>query len=157
MGTYNSSNDFTAFNIIEDNDFYLSGHDVIDCYEPSNVIQNNWCYSPPWYVFPSCYTNTTTNVAYWGSRLIKVGFQLGYRNVIQSNDVDYSGYVPDGPGAITLSDSVSNIVRFNRVVCAAGSSIQVYGGKYGDDPCSNNYIYNNSCAFGGYNTTFITT
>jgi hypothetical protein len=163
MGTYNVTNDFTAFNIIESNIFYMSGHDVLDCYGPSNIIQNNWCWSPPWYAFPSCYPSTNLvgfvlpMTAYWGSRLMEIGFEGGNGNVVQSNDCDYCGWVPDNPGAITLSDAVWEIVRFNRIACAAGQSIQIYGGK-APQPlgCRSNYIYNNSMAFGGYNTTFFT-
>jgi hypothetical protein len=161
LGTYDSKSDFTAFNIIESNTFTIGGHDCLSVYGPSNVIQNNWLFSPPSYYFTGC--TPTTNPGggviyvpvYWGGRTVEIGGYGGNYNLFQSNDVDYAGFVPDEPGAVTVSDGKYNIIRGNRIACAMGNSIQLYGQKEGGDPCIGNVIYNNSAGYGGYNTTFI--
>jgi hypothetical protein len=151
FGTFNSTTDFTAWNVIESNQFTIGGHDCISVYGPSNVIQGNWTFSPPSYYFTGC----TSPTVYWGGRCIEIGGYLGNNNIVQSNDVDYCGYVPDFPAAISVSDGKSNVIRFNRIAGACGQAVYFYGEKEGNDPCQGNVAYNNSAGYGGYAQTWI--
>jgi len=150
FGTFNSRSDFTAFNIIEHCTNTIGGHDCLSLYGPSNLVQLNWLYSPPSYYFTGC----TTPALYWGGRCVEIGGYLGNWNVFRSNDVAYSGYAPDQPGAVTISDGKSNYIGCNRIWGAAGQPLQIYGGKEGGDPCIGNILYGNSCGFNGFETTF---
>jgi hypothetical protein len=152
----------TFGNIIESNTFGLAGHDCLSVYGPSNVIQNNWLYSPPWINTATfeCYPWTNggngyvvTNPIYWSSRVLDVGGGVGAGNLVQSNTITYGGCDPDGPGAITMDNGGFEIVRFNTVVGACGNSIQVYGKRTGG-VAGLNYIYNNSSMFSGFGQSF---
>jgi len=107
IGTFYSTNDFTSYNIIESNICYWAGHDCMSCYGPSNVIQYNWCHSAPWYYMSNFEIEA-------GSRVMEVGGANGNYNLIQNNDFDYAGIVPDaGSHGIEGSSSGYTIIRYN--------------------------------------------
>ena len=148
MGQFYATNDFTSYNIIESNTFFHSGHDVLSVYGPSNIIQYNWGHSAPWYSF--------TNVA-WGSRDLEVGGTIGNYNLIQYNNWNYAGYVPDqGCHGVEMSDGAFEIFRYNYCLNDAACGIIVYGGKVGGTTSCSNYIYNNTLAFDGFDSTYTT-
>jgi len=145
VGTFYSGQDFTSQNIIESNIFFHSGHDVLSVYGPSNVVQYNWGHSAPWYA--------VTNI-YWGSRDLELGGTIGNYNLVQHNNWNYAGYVPDeGCHGVEMSDGAYEIFRYNYCLNDASAGICVYGGKVGGTVSCSNYIYNNTLAFDGYNAT----
>jgi len=145
MGTFYATTDQTSYNIIENNVFFHSGHDVLSVYGPNNVIQCNWGHSAPWYAF--------AGVA-WGSRDLELGGSIGNSNLVQYNHWDYAGYVPDeGCHGIEMSDGAYEIVRYNYCLNDSACGIIVYGGKVGGTVSCSNYIYNNTLAFNGFNAT----
>ena len=48
VGNENSSTDGTSYNLIEDNNFYHSGHNVIDFDGNHNVFRNNYIHNEAW-------------------------------------------------------------------------------------------------------------
>jgi hypothetical protein len=149
VGTFYSAKDFTSQNIIESNVFFHSGHDVLSVYGPSNVIQFNWGHSAPWYAF--------TNVL-WGSRDLELGGTIGNYNLVQYNNWNYAGYVPDeGCHGVEMSDGAFEIFRYNYCLNNSASAICVYGGKVAGTISCSNYIYNNTLAFNGFNLTYTST
>jgi hypothetical protein len=148
VGLFYSAKDFTSQNIIESNIFFHSGHDVLSVYGPSNVIQFNWGHSAPWYAF--------TNVL-WGSRDLELGGTIGNYNLVQYNNWNYAGYVPnEGCKGVEMSDGAYEIFRYNYCLNNGSDGICIYGGKVGGTISCSNYIYNNTLAFNGFNSTCTT-
>lgn len=160
VGT-NDPPDLTGFNIIEDGTNEFDGHAGLELAGHNDYVQNVWCLNYPWYEATWCkaWTNPAgfvlTNYTWWGGREIAIGGAFESNTVFQNFHIDYSGWVPDQPGALDIENGGNNIVREGEISCASGVGLMVYGDSRGGVSGSN-ACYNISIALCASNITFYT-
>ena len=152
LGSFYSTNDFTAYNIVESNICYHSGHDTLSCYGPSNVLRYNWVHNEveesngvPYQHFRSDF------MQYCGERDVELGGTLGNYNLFEHNWLAHAGVVGDaGSHGLEGSDAAHEIIRYNNFVNNDYSGLVIYGGKVTGTVSCSNYIYNNTIAYNGF-------
>lgn len=143
IGNENVSNDYTGYNLLENNTFYHGGHHTLGLYGMYNVLRNNYFHNENW-------------LSGYGNRVVYLN---GYaatsgRNLIQGNRIAYSGIPPDNYGGAGMSMATShNIVRKNLFYHnnLAGISMSTTS-NYPSAP-TNNKIYNNTFLNNGFNSS----
>ena len=158
-GNYRVGGDLTGFNIFEMGTNEFDGHAGLELAGHNDYVQDMWCLNYPWYEDTWCdrFTNgdsfVLTNYTWWGGREISLGGASESNTVFQNFHIDYSGWVPDQPGALDIENGGNNIVRVGEISCASGVGLMVYGANYGGVSGSN-ACYNISIALCGSNITF---
>jgi hypothetical protein len=147
LGNENVGDDDTAYNLIEDNQFYHGGHHVMGITGNHNVVRRNYIHNETWW--------PTANPQYGNRVLMFTGLQPAcQRNLVEDNRVAFGGETsePDQIGGAggTLATSY-NIIRrnmfYNTLLYAL--NISIYPGMVS----SYNHIYNNVFFHNGYTTT----
>ncbi len=141
IGNENVNDDFSNYNLIEDNTLFHGGHHILGVYGMYNIIRNNYLHNEAW-------------TRGKGNRNIYLG---GYpassgRNLIEGNRIGYS-YIPcDSWGVSGMSLATGyNIVRKNSFFYndLAGLEMSVTS-TYNSDIIYNK-IYNNAFLHNGWN------
>ena len=143
IGNEESETDISKYNLIENNTMFHGGHHVLGVYGMYNVVRNNYFHNENWL---SGYGNRNV---YLGGYPVNSG-----RNLIEGNQIGYSGIPPDNWGASGMSLTTGhNIVRRNRFYFndLAGISMTLTSSYYQD--IVDNKIYNNTFLRNGWNMT----
>jgi hypothetical protein len=145
LGNENVSDDFTAYNLIEDNLFYHGGHHVLGISGSYNVIRNNYIHNENWWA--------DDDGIKWGNRILFFAGPDGsnQRNLVEGNHIAFGGETsePDQVGGSggTLATSY-NIIRRNLYYKTLLYAI--YIGTYPGMVSSYNHIYHNVFYQNGY-------
>ena len=142
-----SYEDIQRYNIIENCEFYHSGHHVFGMYGQYTVVRNNYFHNEEWY---------ESGGELYSYRNIMASGKSGYSgyNLFESNRIGYAGEnittSNQGGGGMKLTTS-GNIVRYNSWFGNKGISLYIQP-AYGNNS-SYNYIYNNTFFYNGYYST----
>jgi hypothetical protein len=139
-----SYEDIQTYNVVEDCEFYHSGHHTFGFYGKYSVVRNNYFHNEEWYEYK--------------------GELYSYRNLMLSGKPDYTGYnlfegnrigyagenvtvYNQGGGGMKVTTPY-NLFRYNSWFANKGMSVYIqpaYGGV-----SSHNYFYNNIFYHNGY-------
>jgi len=134
VGNEESQTDRSNYNLIEDSLFFSGGHHLLGMYGMYNVLRNNYFHNENW------------SVGYGDRDVYLSGYPANSgRNLIEGNQIAYSGKPPDNWGASGMSLTTGyNIVRLNRFYHnnLAGIAMTLTDTYYSD--IVYNKIYNNT-------------
>lgn len=146
VGLESSTNDFTRYNLVENNEMYGGGHHVAYLNGSYNIYRNNYFHNEPWYPL--------NNPVYSTRIIAQEGYsEDGMRNLNEGNRIAYGG--PKNKDEIGGSGGqvkgAYNIWRRN--IYAQIYTNAIYMTKYsGQSDVKHNKIYNNTFWHGGYGT-----
>jgi hypothetical protein len=144
IGSENSTNDFTFYNLIEDNVMYYGGHHVFAAFGSYNVVRNNYIHNEEWY------NGYGDRCAYASGHIENSG-----RNLFEGNRIAYSSAPcpTDGDSASGLMVANCNhIFRHNLFYYNNTCGLMFsYCTGYIDSP-KYNHVYNNTFFHNGTNT-----
>jgi len=144
---WDSGEDPTSYNLIEDNTFYHGGHHVVGLHGNHNVFRNNYLHNEGW---------TEYQGTLYGNRVLYLlGDTDAGRNLVEGNRIAYGGPTSedsDIAGDGIMMSSNYDIIRMNMVYHNGLNGI--YGKAY-SPPGSANYnkVYNNVFWHNGYDTS----
>lgn len=149
FGLFYSTNDCTAYNIIESNNLYHAGHDTLSVYGQNNLVQYNFMHNEPWYFMT---TNINQEV---GMRDMELGGEYCVGNIAQYNRCQYAGITPNsGSHGIEFDGASLNIMRMNTLANNDFAGLVIYP-KPGTANWyfGSNYFYNNTIVGNGFGST----
>ena len=145
--------DASSYNLIENNQFYHGGHDLMIIATKYNTIRGNVLRNEGWLLNRegpcSSAAGGYNNPAYFGDRGILIenpGGNGGY-NLLEGNRIGFAGTPPDDDGANGIENPADgNIVRYNLIYKAQASGFYFKGqpGTASDVVPDYNYLYNNT-------------
>lgn len=125
------------FNLIEHNNIYWGGHDVVTIAGSYNIFRFNYVHNEPWQYYKD-------QVGLWGERCLEVGGSNCVRNLIDSNRIGWAGTPESGNngGAGITSETKYGIFRRNEIFNCMNFGIEAYTKYY--SVASSNYYYHNT-------------
>ncbi len=152
LGAYGQSNDYTSYNLIENNTLFHGGHHTLQITSPYNVIRNNYFHNENWMNGSLCNSSFYGDA---GNRNIEIGDESGAGSIlIENNRIAYAGIPPDSAveanNLVTNLELVTNnnIARYNFLYGSSGSGVMFYP-KNGAR-ASNNSLYSNTIYRNGF-------
>lgn len=152
-----TTTDSSSFNLVEKNQFYHGGHDLVIIATKFNTFRNNILHNEGWMLNREgpCQdvdgdASTFNNPARFGNRglLFENPGNNGGQTLVEGNRIGFSGTPPDDDGASGIENpSDGNIVRYNFLFKngAAGYYFKAQPGISGTDVLpDNNVVYNNT-------------